>query len=95
MTHLHGDYSQIKDVFSPLANKASKKTPTKSCGKSTVKAALAELNTASNKRDTLFPRVKPGIMFYHKSKWRNHWARTPLPLGPKPGSTEINFNLSR
>jgi len=47
MTHLRGDYSQIEEVFSPLANKASKKTPTKSCGKSTVKAALAELNTAS------------------------------------------------
>jgi len=47
MTHLRGDYSQIEEVFSPLANKASKKTPTKSYGKSTAKAALAELNTAS------------------------------------------------
>jgi len=47
MTHLHGDCSQIEEVFSPLANKASKKTPTKSCGKSTANAALAELNTAS------------------------------------------------
>jgi len=47
MAHLRGDFSQIEEVVSPLAKKASKKTSTKSCGKSTAKAALAELNTAS------------------------------------------------
>jgi len=47
MTHLRGEFSQIEEVFSPLAKKASKKTPTKSCGNSTAKAALAQLNTAS------------------------------------------------
>jgi len=47
MTHLRGGISQIEEVVSPLANKASKKTPTKSCEIPTAKAALAELNTAS------------------------------------------------
>jgi len=47
MTHLRGDFSQIEEVISPLAKKASKKALTKSCGKSTAKAALAEFNTAS------------------------------------------------
>jgi len=47
MSHLRGDFSQIEEVISPLAKRASKKTPTKSCGKSTAKVALTELNTAS------------------------------------------------
>jgi len=47
MAHLRGDFSQIEEVISPLAKKASKKLPTKSCGKLTAKAALAKLNTAS------------------------------------------------
>jgi len=47
MSHLRGDFSQIEEVVSPLAKKASKKTPTKSCGKLTAKAALTKLNTGS------------------------------------------------
>jgi len=47
MWHLRGDFSQNEEAISPLAKKASKKTPTKSCGKSTAKAALADLNAAS------------------------------------------------
>ena len=47
MPNLRGDFLQIEEAISPLAKKASKKAPTKSCRKSTAKAALAELNTAS------------------------------------------------
>jgi len=47
MPYFRGGFLQIEEEFSPLAKKASKKMPTKSCGKSTNKTALAKMNTVS------------------------------------------------
>jgi len=38
LAHFRGNFSQIEEVLTPLAHKASKEMPTKSCGKLTEKA---------------------------------------------------------